>query len=252
MVLCVCNTLSKPLRHGSYRTKKTYMRSNQAKKHPSAQNIKVAVDNCIFTVRDGKLHLLLIAMKKKPYTGRWALPGGLVRESESLDAAAARVLREETAVTDVFLEQLFTFGDVRRDPLGRVVSVAYLALMPSGDVKLRTIKKYADVRWWPVTKLPPLAYDHDRIAQYARKRLAWKLEYTNVVWSLLPPTFTLALLQKVYEAVLGRTLDKRNFLKKILKLGLVAAVGIKAMRGAHRPAMLYRFKSRRPTIIEVL
>lgn len=228
------------------------MKLNRAKKHPSRQDIKVAVDNCIFTVRKGKLHLLLIAMKKKPFAGRWALPGGLVRERESLDAAAARVLREETAVTDVYLEQLYTFGSVTRDPLGRVVSVAYIALISSDDLKLQTNAKYAEVRWWPCTSFPRLAYDHDEIAAYARKRLAWKLEYTNVAWSLLPPKFTLAELQKVYEAVMGRTMDKRNFRKKILKLGLLADVGLKAMRGAHRPAALYRFKTRKPTIIKVL
>lgn len=228
------------------------MKRNQAKKHPSSQNIKVAVDNCIFTVRDGKLHLLLIQMKKKPFTGRWALPGGLVRGAESLDAAAARVLREETAVRDVYLEQLYTFGRPDRDQFGRVVSAAYFALIPSGDVQLRTIAKYADVRWWPSSSLPRLAYDHDEIAGYAKRRLAWKLEYTNAAWSLLPTRFTLAELQKVYQAVLGRDLDKRNFRKKILKLGLVEEVGVTAMRGAHRPAMLYRFKSKKPVIVEVL
>lgn len=228
------------------------MSRRSAKNHPSAQNIKVAVDNCIFTVRDGKLHLLLIQMKKKPYTGRWALPGGLIRESENADAAAARVLREETGVSDVYLEQLYTFGNVSRDPFGRVVSIAYFALIPSGDVQLRTIAKYADVQWWPCSSLPRLAYDHNEIAGYAIRRLSWKLEYTNAAWSLLPTRFTIAELQKVYEAVLGRKLDKRNFRKKILKLGLVEESGVTAMRGAHRPAMLYRFKSKKPVIVEVL
>ncbi|MBI4276396.1 NUDIX hydrolase [Candidatus Uhrbacteria bacterium] len=222
-------------------------------KHPSKQNVKVAVDNCIFTVKDGTLHLLLIQMKKKPYTNLWALPGGLIRERESVDDAAARVLEEETGVRGVYLEQLYTFGNPSRDPFGRVVSVAYVALIPWARYSLRTIAKYADVRWWPVKDIPKkMAYDHADIAEYAKQRLAWKLEYTNVAWSLLPPKFTLTELQGVYEAVLGSLLDKRNFRKKILALRLVEEVGETAMRGAHRPAMLYRFKSTKPQIVDVL
>lgn len=228
------------------------MAQNKAKKHSSKQNIKVAVDNCIFTVKEGVLHILLIAMKKKPLTGQWALPGGLIRQNESIDAAALRVLREETGVSNVYLEQLYTFGDILRDPFGRVVSVAYFALIPTAGVKLRTLAKYADVRWWKLKELPKLSYDHNAIAAYGKKRLAWKLEYTNVVWSLLPPKFTLSELQKVYEAVLGRELDKRNFRKKIFALDMIDEVGEHSMRGAHRPAMLYRFKTTRSQIVEIL
>lgn len=228
------------------------MTQNKAKKHPSRQNVKVAVDNAIFTVKEGKLHILLIQMKKKPFTGKWALPGGLIREAESLDQAARRVLKEETGVSDVYLEQLYTFGELGRDPFGRVVSVAYFALIPAAGVKLRTLAKYADVRWWDFKKLPPLAYDHNEIAEYGRKRLEWKLEYTNVAWSLLPSKFTFSELQKVYEAVFGRALDKRNFRKRIFAIDLITEVGERAMRAAHRPAMLYRFKTTRPQIVEIL
>lgn len=220
--------------------------------HPSTQNIKVAVDNCIFTVSGNELQILLIQMKKKPYTGMWALPGGLVQETEGLDAAAGRILKEETGVRDVYLEQLYTFGDPKRDTLGRVVSIAYVALIPSGGIRLRTIDKYADVKWWPFQTLPKLAYDHSAIAAYAKQRLQWKLEYSNVAWSLLPSKFTLTELQKIYEVILGRRIDKRNFRKKILGLDLVKAIGEQAMREAHRPAMLYRFLSKRPMIVEIL
>jgi 8-oxo-dGTP diphosphatase len=133
-----------------------------------------------------------------------------------------------------------------------VVSVAYFALIHTAGIALRTQPKYADVGWWPCATLPPLAYDHDAVAAYARQRLEWKLAYTNVVWSLLPHRFALTELQKVYEAVLGRKLDKRNFRKKILALGLVEPVGETAMRGAHRPAMLYRFTSREPKLIDMV
>jgi 8-oxo-dGTP diphosphatase len=220
--------------------------------HPAAQQVKIAVDNCIFTVLEDRLHLLLIQMTKVPYAGMWALPGGLIQDAESLDAAAGRILYEETGVAEVYLEQLYTFGQPHRDPAGRVVSVAYCALIHAAGIALRTQRKYADVRWWPCATLPPLAYDHDAVAAYARQRLEWKLAYTNVVWSLLPRRFALTELQKVYEAVLGRPLDKRNFRKKILALGLVEPVGETAMRGAHRPAMLYRFTSREPKLIEML
>jgi 8-oxo-dGTP diphosphatase len=220
--------------------------------HPATQQVKVAVDNCIFTVLEGKLHLLLIQMAKVPYTGMWALPGGLIQDTESLDAAAGRILYEETGVADVYLEQLYTFGQPERDPAGRVVSVAYFALIHAAGIALRTQPKYADVRWWPCANLLPLAYDHDAVATYARQRLEWKLAYTNIVWSLLPRRFALTELQKVYEAVLGRQLDKRNFRKKILSLGLVEPIGETAMRGAHRPAMLYRFTSREPKLIDML
>jgi 8-oxo-dGTP diphosphatase len=220
--------------------------------HPAAQQVKIAVDNCIFTVLEDRLQLLLIQMTKEPYAGRWALPGGLIQDAESLDAAAERILYEETGVAEVYLEQLYTFGQPHRDPAGRVVSVAYFALIHAAGITLHTQRKYADVRWWPCATLPPLAYDHDAVAAYARQRLEWKLAYTNVVWSLLPHRFALTELQKVYEAVLGRRLDKRNFRKKILALGLVEPVGETAMRGAHRPAMLYRFTSREPQLIDML
>jgi 8-oxo-dGTP diphosphatase len=219
---------------------------------PVVQQMKVAVDNGIFTVLEDRLHLLLIQMTKVPYTGMWALPGGLIQDDESLDAAAVRILYEETGVADVYLEQLYTFGQPDRDPAGRVVSVAYFALIHAAGITLHTQSKYADVRWWPCATLPQLAYDHDTVAAYARQRLEWKLAYTNVVWSLLPHRFALTELQKVYEAVLGRKLDKRNFRKKILALGLVEPVGETAMHGAHRPAMLYRFTSREPRLIDML
>jgi len=228
------------------------MVQNKAKKHPSKQSVKVAVDNVIFTIISGELHILLIQMKKKPYTNLWALPGGLIRTGEDIDKAAVRILKEETGVSDVYLEQLYTFGKASRDPFGRVISVSYFALMPNSEMKLRTLKRYFDVKWCKFKDLPKLAYDHDEIAKYAKQRLEWKIEYTNVVWSLLPSHFSLTELQEVYEAILGDQLDKRNFRKKILALNLIESIGTKAMRGAHRPAALYRFKTKKQRIVEIL
>jgi len=215
--------------------------------------IKLAVDNCIFTVKDGELYVLLIQMKKKPYKDIWALPGGLVDKKERLETAAKRILKQQTAVGDLFLEQLFTFDNPKRDPFGRVISVAYYSLVPSTGFKLKTTTKYADVKWWKFRELPKqLAYDHREVASYAKKRLEWKIEYTNVVWSLLPEKFTLTELQRVYEAILGRELDKRNFRKKMLSLKLVGPTGKKLIGDAHRPAMLYKFLTKEPKIVSVL
>lgn len=221
-------------------------------KHPSSQDIKLAVDAAIFTVQDGRFMTLLIQMKKKPYEGAWAFPGGLLEDDETCEGATRRILGSATGVKDAYLEQLGTFDDPGRDPFGRVVSVAYFALMPGEGVALHTTEKYADVRWWPVDKLPPLAYDHRTIAAAAIDRIRAKLEYTNVVWSLLPKTFTLAALQDVYEAILGAKLDKRNFRKKALASGILESTGKTERGAAHRPAELFRFTARRLTRVALL
>ncbi len=210
----------------------------------------IAVDMVIFAIGGDDLLVLLVQRRHDPFAGRWAIPGGFVGADESLDAAAARELREETGVADVYLEQLYTFGEPDRDPRGRVVSVAYYALLR----ETRTVTgadDAADARWFPMRELPPLAFDHAEILDYARLRLRYKVEYTNVVYSLLPDTFTLSELQRVYEIILGRPLDKRNFRKKIGSLDLVEPTGEERRVGAHRPAKLYRFRSREPIIVEV-
>ena len=216
------------------------------------QNIAVAVDNCIFTVIEGRLHVLLIEMKKPPFDGRWALPGGLIQDGEGLDAAASRILEEQTGVEKVYLEQLYTFDDRGRDPDRRVISVGYFSLIPPVGLDLRTTPKYSAVRFWDLDERPrPLAYDHELILDYAQRRLQAKVQYTNVMWSLLPAKFTLSQLQHAYETVLNRTLDKRNFRKKILSLGLVRPSGERSVGARHRPAMLYRFESEMPENVEV-
>jgi 8-oxo-dGTP diphosphatase len=219
---------------------------------PVLQNVKVAVDNCIFTVVDGRLQVLLIRMRKKPFGGMWALPGGLIDEGESLRDAAARILKEQTGVEGLYLEQLYTFDGRTRDPEGRVVSVGYYSLVPPVGLALGTTPKYEAVRFWDCNERPrELAYDHEAILGYAQARLQAKVQYTNVMWSLLPPRFTLRELQTAYEGVLSRSLDKRNFRKKILSLGLLRASGQKSKGGRHRPAMLYQFASQAPTAVEV-
>jgi 8-oxo-dGTP diphosphatase len=217
----------------------------------SKKTIKSAVDIVIFTVADGVLKFILIEMKKKPFTGMWAFPGGLIGEEESLDNAARRELGEKTGVKNVYLEQLYTFSDPKRDPNGRVISTAYFALVNSAGLKLKTSEKYSGIDWFPTKRLPTLAYDHKEIAKYAIQRLQWKLEYTNIAYSLLPKKFTLSQLREIYEVILDRELDRRNFQRKVRALGLLKSTR-KRRIGKHRPARLYEFKSRKPAIMEVL
>jgi 8-oxo-dGTP diphosphatase len=206
--------------------------------------IRVTVDVVIFTIRAGALHVLLVRRAAPPFAGRHAIPGGFVHEDESLEAAARRELAEETGVRDVYLEQLYTFGEPARDPRGRVVTVAYFALIASDEVALRAGTDAAEARWFPVAALPPLAFDHDRILAYALERLRNKLEYTTVGFQLLPARFTLGELQAVYEAILGRRLDKRNFRRKIDLLGIVTPLRAQRRTG-RKPARLYRFSAAR-------
>ncbi len=201
--------------------------------------VLVTVDIVLFTIRDRQLHLLLIRRLAKPYENRYALPGGFVREEESLDAAATRELREETGVEAVYLEQLYTFGEPKRDPRGRVITVAYYALAPDTQV-LRAGTDASDAAWFPITDLPALAFDHRKIVEYAHQRIRNKLDYTNVGFELLRDKFTLTELQLVHEAILGENLDKRNFRRKIIQKGIVKPTKEWQHTG-RKPAQFYRF-----------
>ena len=207
--------------------------------------LQVTVDVVIFALRDWELQVLLIERSLPPFEGRWALPGGFVREGESLEAAARRELGEETGVRNVYLEQLYTFGDPDRDPRGRVITVAYYALLTGDAVPLVAGTDAGAAMWMPARKHPPLAFDHERILNNALDRLSNKLEYTTVGFQLLPKKFTLSQLQRVYEAVLGRQLDKRNFRRKIALLGVLKALDEWVRDGPSRPAQLHRFSAKR-------
>lgn len=205
---------------------------------------RFTVDVVIFTIREQRLQVLLVRRGIPPFQGAWAIPGGFVLDDEDLESAAARELMEETGVRDVYLEQLYTFGDPGRDPRGRVVTVAYFALIRS-DQQVAAGSDAAEARWWPVDAPPPLAFDHDRILAYAIERLRNKLEYTTVGFQLLPERFTLGELQAVYEAVLGRPLDKRNFRRKLELLDILVPLAEHRTAGRARPARLYRFAAAR-------
>jgi 8-oxo-dGTP diphosphatase len=215
------------------------------------QHALVAVDVAVFTLSGGSLHCLLVQVKEGSFAGKWAFPGGLVRAEESLDQAAERAILELTGARQSYIEQLYTFGKPERDPARRVVSASYLALVPGLEVAGNSAARYLAVQWFAADKLPPLAYDHDQVGHMALARLRSKLQYTNIVYSLLPKEFTLGELQEVYETILQRRLDRRNFRKKILALGLLKQLP-KKRRGTHRPAALYAFKQKRPMVIEMV
>ncbi len=204
----------------------------------------VTVDLVIFTIADDDLKVLLIRRGVEPYKGYWALPGGFVEIDESLEQAAARELKEEVGVT-VYLEQLYTFGDPNRDPRGRVISVSYFALVDAERQRIVAGSDAADAQWHSVFNLKlraKLAFDHEKILDYAVGRLRNKIEWTTVGYELLPKKFTLSELQRVYEIILQRPVDKRNFRKKILAQGQIREINETRSDVAHRPARLYSFR----------
>ena len=201
----------------------------------------LTVDCVVFGLDEGELKVLLIERGLEPFKGRWALPGGFVRVDETVDEAARRELEEEAGLRNVFLEQLYTFGALDRDPRERVVSVAYYALVKLAEFQTKAATDAADARWFPISTVPKLAFDHAGILATALARLKGKVRYEPIGFELLPPKFTLSQLQHVYEAVLETALDKRNFRKKVLGLGLLVALKETRMAGRHRPAQLFRF-----------
>ncbi|MBK6799781.1 MAG: NUDIX hydrolase [Acidobacteria bacterium] len=212
---------------------------SQLEKYPRPS---VTVDLVIFTIVDDDLKILLIRRGNEPYQGLWALPGGFVGIGESLEEAAARELQEEVGVRNVYLEQLYTFGEPERDPRGRVISVSYFALVDAERQTIAAASDAADARWHSVFKPPRLAFDHRKILDYAVWRLRNKIEWTTVGYELLAKKFTLSELQRVYEIILQRPVDKRNFRKKILLQGQIRELNETRSDGAHRPAKLYSFK----------
>jgi 8-oxo-dGTP diphosphatase len=204
--------------------------------------LPVTVDTVIFTVLDHTLQVLLVKRREEKFAGLWSLPGGFVAEDESLETAALRELEEATGVGDVYLEQLYTFGDPGRDTRGRVVSVAYVALLAADRCPLIPNNLEAEARWWPVYELPQLAFDHPRMIDVALDRVRTKLEYTTIGFQLMGATFTLGELQRIYEVVLDRKLDKRNFRRRLQLLDLVEPTGETFQDGPGRPAVLHRFR----------
>lgn len=195
-----------------------------------------------FDSNEKDLKLLLIQRKAPPFKNYWAMPGGFVDMDEGLEAAAKRELWEETGVSNIFLEQLYTFGQPKRDPRGRIVSVAYFALVKLKDYQaVQGNDDAKDARWFSVKEIPPLAFDHRNILSIGLQRLKGKLRYQPIGFELLPEKFPLSTLQKLYETILEKKLDKRNFRKKILKMDVLRELNEFQQGVAHRAARLYSF-----------
>lgn len=205
----------------------------------------VAVDCVIFGFDNKQLQVLLIERGLEPFKGCWALPGGFVRIDESLEEAARRELEEEAGLRNVYMEQLYTFGEVERDPRERVIAVAYFALVKREGTVLRASTDAVNAAWFPISELPNLAFDHARILETALKRLRGKVRYEPIGFELLPTKFALSQLQNLYEVVLGKLLDKRNFRKKILSMELLKPLEEYATIGSRKPAQLFQFDERK-------
>lgn len=205
-----------------------------------------AVDVALFTIINESLHTFLIPVDRPPfYKNLHGLPGGIIGVRETADEAAARHLKGKAHIDGLHIEQLYTFSDPDRDKRSRSISVAYVALVAPDQLM---VDEKADGKWFPINKLPHLAYDHDEIIKVALERLKGKLAYTNIVANLLPKQFTLTELQSAYETILNRKLDKRNFRKKMLSVGLIKEAG-KQKKTIHRPAELYVFVKKALTTI---
>jgi 8-oxo-dGTP diphosphatase len=210
----------------------------------------VTTDVALFTLREQQLQLLLIKRGNEPHAGSWALPGGFLEIDEDLEECAKRELEEETGISGVYLEQLYTFGNPKRDPRERVISVTYYALTPSNRLQLKASSDAADAAWFSLERLPELAFDHDEIIELARNRLAAKMTYSTIAFQFMPETFTLSELQSVYEILRNEPLDKRNFRKWMLSLDLIQETGEMRRNGSHRPAKTYRVKN--PNRVEII
>ncbi|MCY7323863.1 MAG: NUDIX hydrolase [Phormidesmis sp. CAN_BIN36] len=213
-------------------------------------DFRVGVDNAIFSVDTAlnRLLVLLVMRQEEPFLGQWSLPGTLVRQGESLENAAYRILAEKIRARNLYLEQLYTFGGPNRDPREavdsygiRYLSVSYFALVRFAEAEL-IADGVSGIAWYPLEQLPQLAFDHNKILEYGHRRLKNKLEYSPVAFDVLPEVFTLSDLFQLYTTVLGDNFsDYSNFRSRLLKLGFLRDTGIKASRGAGRPASLYRF-----------
>ena len=206
------------------------------------QEIKVAVDAVVFGYFEKKdLHILLIKRKIDPFKGGWALPGGLVHDDESVDDAVVRELYEEAGIKPDFMEQLYTFGELNRDPRNRVVSIAYLGLVNPSSYEIIADTDAEEVKWFSINKLPTLAFDHKKIVEVALKRLRAKLQYQPIGFNLLHEEFAFSELENLYQTIIGQEIDRRNFRKKILSYNLLSETDQLRKEGSGRPAKLFTF-----------
>lgn len=210
-------------------------------------NSTFSIDCVVFGFDEGELKILLIERNEEPFKDWWALPGNIVEENESLDQSASRILNELTGLTNIYMEQYYTFGDVNRHPQGRVVSIAYYALLRlGGDKALKPLSTYAkQAHWINVKELPKLAFDHQQIFEKGLEKIKRRIKHQPIAFELLPEKFTLTQLQNVYEVILSKKLDKRNFRKKMLSFSVLKDLEEKQQGVSFRAATLYKFDRRK-------
>lgn len=220
------------------------MNDQETISRPPKAVIEATTDVALFTFEDDELKAVFIERSREPNLGSLALPGGFLWEGETSLQAAERVLAAKAGISNVYVEQLYTFDEPDRDSRGRVITITYMALVPKEQLKFETGPATEKPALYSVKDHPRLSFDHEGILDYAVKRLRSKLVYTNIAYSLLPEYFTFAQLQRLYEVILDRPLDKRNFRKKYLSLGLIEPTKEILSGGRHRPAQLFKFTSR--------
>lgn len=206
-----------------------------------------SIDCVIFGFDDGELKILLIERNEEPFKDWWALPGYIVEQDESIDHAAERILYELTGLRDIYMDQFYTFGDVNRHPQGRVITVAYYAMIRlNGNKELRPVSNYVSKAvWTSVNDIPQLAFDHEKIFSRGFEKIRNKISYQPIAFELLPEKFTLTQLQQLYEVILSKKLDKRNFRKKMLNYGILKELDEKQKGVSYRAAKLYKFDKRK-------
>jgi len=215
------------------------------------QNIKVAVDAVVFGYFENReLHILLIKRNIEPFLYSWALPGGLVKNEETLEEAISRELHEETGVNTTFIEQLYTFGELNRDPRNRVISVAYLGLVNPKSYDLKASTDASDAQWFSINNLPNLAFDHLTIVTKALERLRTKIQYQPIGFNLLKTEFAFSDLESLYQSILGRDIDRRNFRKKVMSYNLLIETKNLRKEGSGRPAKLFQFNQEKYQSLE--
>ncbi|MHB0754028.1 NUDIX hydrolase [Polaribacter sp. M15] len=210
-----------------------------------SQSIKLTVDAVVFGYEDGKITVLLIKRKYEPFKNKWAIPGGFIKDDESLESAVERELFEETGVKINYLEQLYTFGRPERDPRGRIVSIAYFGLVRPDAFKLFASTDAEEAKWFTIDDLPDLSFDHKEILEMAIERLQAKITYEPIGFELLEKKFPFSDLEKLYTTLLGRPIDRRNFRKKIIGLNVLDELDEKVSKGSGRPANLFQFNQKR-------
>lgn len=220
--------------------------------NPLYKNQCIYVNIVTFTVEDKMVKVLLVKRREEPFVGQWIIPGGVVYNNESIDAAAIRELKEKTGLEGVFLQQFYAFGEPYRDPRMRMVSIGHLALIDKNRVEiLQQTPDTLDARWYAINDVPKLGFDHNEMLQKAIQNLRNIVTKTNLVKDLLPENFTLPQLQKIYEAILNKNLDRRNFRRKFVNLGLIKPTGNKEFVKGHRPADYYQFVDKEYKEIEI-